>query len=61
MLSQQTIHDEEFRNCKIWFQNERSDNKWRELKRELKECKSAENKYTELKDGTIAEFHICED
>jgi hypothetical protein len=24
LLSQQTIHDEEFRNCKIWFQNERN-------------------------------------
>lgn len=24
MLSEQTIHDEEFRNCKIWFQNERN-------------------------------------
>jgi hypothetical protein len=33
LLSQQTIHDEEFRNCKIWFQNDRNENKWKELKR----------------------------
>ena len=39
LLSQQTIHDEDFRNCKIWFQSERNENKWRDLKRELRECK----------------------
>ena len=35
-LSQQSIYDEEFRNCKIWFHNQREESKWLDLKKVLK-------------------------
>lgn len=58
-LSQQSIYDEQFRNCKIWFHNQREESKWLDLKQVLKS--QCDVKYTELRDKTIAEFYICED
>ena len=54
--------DQEFRNCKIWFSTVRDTNKWRDLKRALKEFNDADNKkIKQLKDGTIEQFLLCDD
>lgn len=58
VLSQQSIYDEEFRNCKIWFHNQKEESRWQDLKEALKNY--SEVRYTELRDGTVAEFQICE-